>query len=674
MNFMDKPRIKKQIEKLKEQISYHNYRYYVLSDPEISDYEYDRLFKELKELEKKYPEFISPDSPSQRVLDGVLQGFPVVKHKVRMLSLDNTYSLEELRKWESKIKNFLNRTADIEYVAELKIDGVSAGLLYENGVLVQASTRGDGESGEDITANIRVINTVPLRLIGTSLPKVLEVRGEVYLDKRNFERLNRQRLENGEPVFANPRNAASGSLKLLEPKLVAQRNLSFLVHSLGFAEGIDFDSHYEFLMSMKRLGFFINPEIKICKNLKQVEEFCFYWQEHRDSLTYDVDGVVVKVNNLALQKGLGATLKSPRWAVAYKFPAHQVTTRIKDVVFQVGRTGAITPVAVLEPVECAGVVISRATLHNFEEVQRLDIRIGDYVLVERAGDVIPKIVKPIISKRPKGAKKVLPPDKCPVCGAKVEKIKREDASLYCLNSLCPAQIKRAVLHFASKEAMDIEGLGQAVIDSLVDAGKIKDLADIYYLSKEDLLNLPLFGQRKAENLALAIEKSKKRPLERFLYGLGIRYVGRKTVRILAKRIRDIDSCFNVKKEYLRGIEDVGEIIADSFVVFFKQPKVKEIIRKFKSAGLTFEQSPQVKRTGRLFGKKVVFTGQLKYYTRKQASDAASRMGAEVLSAVSRNVDFVIAGQSPGSKYEKAKSLGIKIIGEEEFRRMVEDEK
>ncbi|MCM8773977.1 MAG: NAD-dependent DNA ligase LigA [Candidatus Omnitrophica bacterium] len=496
----DLERVKKEIEELKEDIRYHDFRYYVLSDPEISDKEYDDLLRKLKRLEETYPQFVTPDSPTQRVSGGVLEGFPTTKHVVKMLSLDNVYWWEELKEWEEKVKRMLSNTDELDYLVELKIDGVSCSLTYHQGKFILAATRGDGEIGEDITANVRTIKTVPLQLLGKDFPSLLEVRGEIYMDKKDFQRINKERHNNKEPLFANPRNAVSGSLKLLDPKLVSQRGLKCFIHSFGRTEGIKFSSQKEFLDKIKEWGLRVNPHNKYCSNLKEVEDYYNYWCDNRENLDYEVDGLVVKVNSFKLQVELGTTLKSPRWAIAYKFPAHQATTTVENIEFGVGRTGIITPVAILKPVECGGVTISRVTLHNFEEVERLDVRVKDTVLIERAGDVIPKVVKVVVSKRTGKEKKIEVPKNCPVCGEKIVKEKEEEVYWYCINPNCPARLKSSLLHFASRLAMDIEGMGESVVDELVDRGMVKSIVDIYKLKKDDFLNLPLFKEKKAENL------------------------------------------------------------------------------------------------------------------------------------------------------------------------------
>ena len=666
----DLKKIKKEIEELREEIRRHDYLYYVLDNPEISDKEYDDLVRRLKELEGKYPQFITPDSPTQRVSGQVLEGFKTVRHKVAMLSLDNTYSTEEVREWEARNKRLFKKEVELDYVVEPKIDGVSCSLTYQKGVLVLGATRGDGSVGEDITANIKTINSIPLKLLSKDVPEVLEVRGEVYMEKEDFQRLNKERAKQGEQPFANPRNAASGSLKLLEPALVAKRRLKCFIHSFGYSEGFSFKSHKEFLEKAKAWGLRVNPYYKHCKNIEEVIEYCLKFQEEREKLEYEVDGMVIKVNSFSQQERLGTTLKSPRWAVAYKFPAHQATTKLLGVEMSVGRTGAITPVAVLKPVECGGVTISRSTLHNFEEIERLDIKIGDTVLVERAGEVIPKIVKVITSKRTGKEKPVKVPKSCPICGGKISKVKEEEVAYYCINPTCPAQLKRALLHFASRGAMDIEGVGESLVEELVNRGLVKDLADIYFLKREDLFKLPLFKEKKVGNLFSAIEKSKKKELAKFLYGLGIRYVGEKIARILAERFPDIDKFFSLKKEDLENIEEVGPNIASSVIEYFSQSSVKQLIKKFKKAGLVLKEK-KTKRESSLRGKKFVFTGELTSFTRSQAQEEVLKRGGEVSSSVSKNVDYVVVGKNPGSKFNKAKALKLRIINEEEFNKVLE---
>jgi DNA ligase (NAD+) len=661
--------VKKEIEKLREAIRYHDWRYYVLANPEISDKEYDDLVKKLEDLEKRYPQFITHDSPTQRVSGGLLEGFPTVTHKVKMLSLDNTYSIEELKEWEDKIKRMLKRKVTLDYTAELKIDGVSCSLTYQKGLFSLGSTRGDGQVGEDITQNLRTVRSIPLKLLGKDLPEIVEVRGEIYMDKNDFEKINRERIKSGDPPFANPRNAASGSLKLLDPNLVKGRNLKCFIHSFGWAKGYTFRSQLEFIEKIKSWGLRVNPHTSFCKDLREVIDYCQRWQEKRDTLDYEVDGVVIKVNSFSFREELGSTLKSPRWAVAYKFPAHQATTKIEKVAYQVGRTGIITPVAILKPVECGGVTISRATLHNFDEVERLDVRVGDTVLVERAGEVIPKIVKVITSKRSGKEKKIKVPRRCPECGQDITKDKQEEVYWYCTNPDCPARIRESLLHFSSRDALDIEGMGESVVEELVGRRLVRSLPDIYKLKREDFLTLPLFKEKKANNLYRAIQESKNKGLARFLYGLGIRHVGEKAARVLADEFSQIDRFFTLKQEDLERIPEIGPIMADSVINFFSRPKTKKMINEFKKLGLKLEEVRRVKKQI-LSGKRFVFTGELASFSRSEACRLVEELGGSWSSSVSKNIDFVVVGKNPGSKYEKAKKLGIKIINEEDFKKLI----
>lgn len=662
--------IKKEIEKLKDQINYHNWRYYVLGDPEISDYEYDQLYKRLKKLEEENPQFLDPYSPTQRVPSEITEKFPTVFHRGKILSLDNTYSIEELKEWQEKILRFLKRKVTLSYIAELKIDGLSCVLVYEHGLLTRGATRGDGQRGEDITPNIRTIRSVPLKLLTKNPPSFLEVRGEVYLEREDFIKINKQRQKQGEPLFANPRNAASGTLKHLDPKVVRERNLKFYLHSFSWAENYSFSSQKEFLDKMREWGLPVSKENKFCKDIDEVIEYCKFYQAKRDTIAYEVDGVVIKVDNFNLQKELGETLKSPRWAVAYKFPAHQATTVVEKIEFGVGRTGIITPVALLKPVECGGVVIKRSTLHNFDELKRLDVREGDTVLIERAGEVIPKVVKVIKGKRTGREKEVSAPRECPVCKGRVQKIKEDEVYYYCTSINCPAQLKRRILHFSSRGAMDIEGMGESLVEELVNRGIVKKLVDIYHIDKDTLLKLPLFKEKKAENILKSIEKSKNQPLSRFIYALGIRYVGEKAARLLSDKLKTIDNFFKVKEEELKNIPEIGEVIAASVEEFFSFPETKKMIEEFKKAGLIFKRET-VARGGLLSGLKFVFTGELTNYTRSQAKKLLEERGGVVLSSVSKRVDYVVAGSSPGSKYKKAKELGVKIITEKEFFALLE---
>ena len=667
---MNKIEVKKKIEKLQEEIRHHDYRYYVLSQPEISDKEYDDLMRELQGLEKKFPDLITTDSPTQRVSGEVIKEFKAVRHKTRMFSLDNSYSIGEIKDWAKRVKKGLGNQ-NTEYAVELKIDGVSTSLIYKSGILSLGSTRGDGMVGEDVSLNLKTIKSIPLKLIGKNFPKILEVRGEIYMDRDDFQGLNKQRKKKGEVLFANPRNATSGSLKLLDSSITAKRNLSCFIHSFGSIEGFkEFRSHWDFLQSAKSWGLRTNPHTKLCKNLGEVIDFCLHWQDRRESLNYEVDGIVIKINSLEQQKRLGFTLKSPRWAVAYKFPAHQVTTKIKDIIVQVGRTGVLTPVAELEPVECAGVTISRATLHNFDEIERLNVKIEDRVLIERAGDVIPKIVKVVTSPRAKKEKSFNIPSHCPACNGKIAKEREGEVAYRCINHFCPAQIEKGLIHFASRAALNIEGLGESIVEQLIKKGLVKDFADIYFLKKEDLLNLELFAEKKAENLINVIEKSKRQPLSRFLYALGIRHVGEKAALVLAREFGSLDKIISAKKDDLSRIYEIGEVMVESIVDFFKQETIKKLITKFKKAGLNILEDKKKLSHQPFRAKRFVFTGELKDFSRIEAQQKARDLGADVSSAVSKNTDFVIAGENPGSKYDKAKKLGVKIINEKEFVRMV----
>ena len=658
--------IKKEVEKLRKEIHYHNYRYYVLNDPVISDYEYDQLVKRLEELERQYPELITPDSPTQRIGEEITGEFPTVEHRIPMLSLDNTYNEEEVRDFDRRVRKLLG-DEPVEYVVELKIDGVAVSLRYENGKFVQGSTRGNGKIGDDITSNLKTIKTVPLVLL-TDDPDLqnIEVRGEVYMPKHEFERMNREREEEGLPLFANPRNAAAGTLKLQDPKEVAKRGLDIFVHTVAeFPEKVK--THYEALQILKDIGFKVSPYVKLCKNIDEAIEYFNEWVDRRDSLPFEIDGMVLKVNSFDQQRRLGTTIKSPRYAIAYKFPARQATTRIKDIVLQVGRTGVVTPVAVLDPVHLSGTIVSRATLHNEDEIKRKDIRIGDWVIVEKGGEIIPKVVKVIKDKRTGEEKEFRMPEKCPVCGGKLVREEGEVA-WRCINVSCPAQIKRSIQHFASRNAMDIEGLGPSLIDQLVDKGLVKDYGDLYYLDPKEVAKLERMGKKSTENLMRAIEKSKTRPLARLIFALGIRHVGIHAAGILAERFKSIDKLKEATFEELASIEGIGPIMAKSIVNFFREKKNLEVLEKLRRAGVKMEE--EEKKEGVLAGKTFVFTGALSKYSRHEAQEKVIALGGKVSSSVSRNTDYVVVGENPGSKYEKAKKLGIKIINEEEFLKMI----
>jgi DNA ligase (NAD+) len=665
---MNKPQAKKEIQALTKAIEEHNRKYYVLNDPVISDEEYDRLLKKLIGLEEAFPKLKSAASPTQRVGAKVQGNLPTVKHSLMMLSLDNTYSLEELKQWYERVVKGLDGLKP-SLVAELKIDGLSCAISYRNGHLALAATRGDGDTGEDVTHNAKTIRDIPLSLKGKA-PALLEVRGEVYMDKKDFNILNQQRKDEGQVLFANPRNAAAGSLKLLDARLTAQRHLRFFVHSPGlWGKNKAPLTQWGFLEQAKKYGFAVNSHNRLCRNLDEVIAFCEEYASKRDEISFDVDGIVVKVNDLGQQARLGVTLKSPRWAVAFKFPAHQASTLIKEIVVQVGRTGVLTPVAELEPVACAGVMISRATLHNFDEIKRLGVNSGDRVLLERAGDVIPKIIK-VLEKHSKG--EFVYPKVCPSCKGKIRKEKKDDVAYRCLNPSCPKQLERLLVHFASRGAMDIEGLGESIVQELLDKGLVHDLADIYFLKKEQLLDLDLFADKKADNLLKAITKSKSRPLSKFLYGLGIANIGIKAAVNLAGHFRSLDAIIKASALQLQAMDELGPVMAQSVVEYFKQSQVKELLEKFKAAGLDLSEPQRQASGNRLEGKKFLFTGELTGTNRTQAAFLVQNQGGKVLAAVSKSLDYLVVGENPGSKLLQAKKLGIAILNQKDFEGMVHD--
>ncbi|MCX5707485.1 MAG: NAD-dependent DNA ligase LigA [Candidatus Omnitrophica bacterium] len=661
--------IKFKIEALRKDIRRHDYLYYALSQPEVSDKEYDELMDQLKKLEKLYPQYQDEYSPTVRVSGGILKGFKAVKHGQKMLSLDNTYSFEELRDWEGRVVKGLEDKENIEYVLEHKIDGLSANLTYEKGKLAVGATRGDGDSGEDVTANIKTIRAIPLILQGQDIPEFIEIRGEVYLDRKEFVKINSEREKAGEELFANPRNAASGSLKLLDTSIVSGRRLSFFAHSLGDCRGIALKTHLAYLEKLKSWGVRTNPYTRLCRNIDEVIVYCKQWQEKRESLDYEIDGIVVKLNSIAAQEKLGFTLKSPRWAVAYKFPARQATTKVLRIKVNVGRTGVITPTAELEPVECGGVIIKNATLHNFDEIKRLNIREGDRVLIERAGDVIPKVVKVVESL---GERPFLIPDTCPACLGKVIREKAEDVAFRCINPSCPAQLERGLLHFASRGAMDIEGMGESVVEQLVGMKLVRDFADIYKLTVKDLARLDLFKEKKIKNLLTGIEKSKSRLLSRLIYALGIRHVGEKAAYILALKFKSLDNLLKAEIEELREIPEIGPVIAESIKDYFSLSQTRKLIGRLRQYGLNFKEKISSTKAAAFTSKAVVFTVEMDKFSRFEAEELVRRAGGNTSSGVSKITDFVVAGVNPGSKLDKARKLGVKIIDETEFLKMLEE--
>jgi DNA ligase (NAD+) len=658
---------KKRIEQLRAEIRRHDYLYYVLSRPEITDQQYDKLFAELKALEEKHPELITPDSPTQRVSDRPIEGFAQVRHAVPMLSMDNTYNAEELRAFDERVAKGLE-SKDYDYVVELKIDGLAVSLRYEKGVLVLGATRGDGSKGDDVTHNIRTIKAIPLRLTGDA-PQTIEVRGEVYMPTKSFVGLNKQREKAGELLFANPRNAAAGSLKLLDSKITAQRNLSFFAYATGEVSKPLAKDHYEALQIFKILGLPVSPNIKKAKNIDEVIEICNSWDDKRDKLEYQIDGMVVKVNNLEQREILGFTGRSPRWCISYKFAAEQAETKVESIDVQVGKGGTLTPVANLTPVLLAGTTVKRASLHNFDQVARLDVREGDTVIIEKAGEIIPQVVEVKKERRPKGAKPFELPAKCPNCGGKVEKDK-DGVFLRCINPHCLGQLKERIRYFAGRGQMDIENLGEALIDQLVEAGLVKNLADIYKLTKDDLLELERMADKSAQNVIDSIEESKTRPLWRLVAGLGIRHIGVQTAQDLASHFGSLEAIIKATQAELDAIEQVGEKLAVEIYEYFHNERNIAVINELLSAGVKPELPDKKKVAGKLAGKTIVVTGTLQHFSRQQIEEAIRNAGAKVSSSVSKNTDFVLAGDNPGSKLDKARQLGVKIITETEFEALL----
>jgi len=636
---MGKEQIKKEIQKLREELNFHNYKYYVENSPVISDYEYDQLLKKLEKLEKENPELKTPDSPTQRVGGQPLEGFETVKHIVPMLSLANTYTYDELRGFDERVKKYV---LDVEYVVEPKIDGASVALLYKDGFFVRGATRGDGKKGDDITQNLKTIRSIPLKLRGNVLKNV-EVRGEVYISISGFKKYNLEQEKKGGIVFANPRNASAGSLRQLDPNIVAKRPLDIFVYFVSFSDK-DLKTQENALNALKKAGFKTNPLAKKVKDIEEAIKYCEKLEKLRDTLDYEVDGAVIKVNSLAQHKTLGETSKNPRWAISYKFTAKQSTTKLNDIEIQVGRTGVLTPVAILEPVEVGGVTVSRATLHNFDELTRKDIRVGDYVLVERSGDVIPQVVQSIKEKRTGDEKSKAVPKKCPVCKTEVIRLEGEVA-VRCPNKGCPARLKWRLRYFASRDAMDIDHLGESTVDKLLNEGLVDNIADLYFLKKEDILKLEGFKDKSAENLIESIEKSKQQDLSRFIYGLGIRHVGKYAAQILARKYTSIDELSKASEEELKQIDGLGDKSAESIVTFFATEENIALIKKLKDIGVKTKE--EKKQDLKLQDKKFVFTGGLLTMSRPEASDLIKQNGGIVASSVGRDIDYVIIGDKPG---------------------------
>ena len=666
---MNKEEAKTRIEKLRKEIDHHNYRYYVLDDPSVSDAEYDRLMRELAEIENAWPDFFSPNSPTLRVGAKPLEAFSTVTHRTPMLSLANAMDAEEVADFDKRVKKLLNVT-DLDYVMEVKIDGLAVELVYENGEFVLGSTRGDGYTGEDITQNLRTIRAIPMKIIENPdmpTPSLLEVRGEIYMGRKEFNELNMKRELSGEPLFANPRNAASGSVRQLDPKIIAGRRLNIFCYAAGEVVGVNIKTHFQFLEYLKRWGFRVNPYAKPCKNLDEVLDYYKYIHSVRDTIDYEIDGTVIKVDRLDYQDTLGAVSRSPRWAVAYKFEAHEEITKINRIDVQVGRTGALTPVAILEPVTVSGVEVSRATLHNEDEIKRKDIMIGDTVIVSRAGDVIPEVVRVIKERRTGNEETFEMPDTCPICGEQVVRPPGE-AIRRCINISCPAQIKGSIEHFASKRAMDIDGLGEKLVEQLVDKNIIKDVSDLYYLNKETLSGLDRMADKSAENIINAISASKKPTFARFIYALGIRHVGEHISTLLAEQYKDIHALTAAREEELINIPEIGPEVSNSIIVFFKDEKNNKTIQRMLESGVEIEYKKEEIKP--LKGLTFVFTGTMKEMARDEARKKAEALGAKTSSSISKKVDFLVAGEEAGSKLDKARELGVKVLSEEDFLEMI----
>jgi DNA ligase (NAD+) len=670
---MSSPAIEKKIEALREKIRHHEYRYYVLDNPELSDADFDALMNELKRMEAEHPKLVTPDSPTQRVGGKPREGFTKAKHSSPMLSLDNAYSDEELRDWERRVHELSGRT-DLEYMCELKLDGMSLALVYSDGRLERGITRGDGSVGEDVTSNVRTVRSIPLsipkdKLKKAGIPANFEVRGEMLMPLAAFRKLNEERERQGLAVFANPRNFTAGTVRQLEPSITAQRRMDFFAYMLLKDGQTYFDRQSKAMDALTLAGFKVNPNRRLAKNLEEVWKFIQSWEAKRESLPYEIDGIVIKVDRTAWQRELGFTGKAPRWAIAYKYAARGGVTQIEDILVQVGRTGKLTPVAALKPVPIGGTTVSRATLHNMDEIERLGVKIGDWVEVERGGDVIPKVVKVVESnEHPRGNKQFEMPEHCPVCGGNVVRTPGE-VDHRCVNANCPAKLQGTILHFASRHVMNIDGLGEALVNQLTERGLVKNVADLYKLTKDDLLQLERMGEKSAENVLAEIEASKKLPLERVIYGLGIRFVGERTAQFLAEHFGALDAIMKASAEELEEVNEVGPRIAESIVEFFGDEHNRKLVSDLRKAGLTFTGQKKEKGT-KLAGKTFVLTGTLSRHTRDEAKKMIEDAGGRVSGSVSKKTDYVVAGSDAGSKLDKARELGVSVIGEEELEGLV----
>jgi len=662
-----KTQAKKVIEKIRKEINLHNYRYYILNEPILSDFEYDELYQQLVDFENQFPDLITPDSPTQRVGGEPLKEFQSVTHSPLMLSLDNTYTYDELKEFDTRVRKIAPK---VSYIVEQKVDGVAVSLKYQDGKFIQGATRGDGVTGDDITINLKTIISIPLQILTKDKSlNTFEIRGEVFLTKKQFAKLNQEREEQGESLFANPRNAAAGSLKLLDPRIVAQRKLDIFVHTIPRPLSQAFTSDSQTLKILQKAGFKIILHSDLFESIEQVIEYCEQWKEARHKLPYEVDGMVIKVDDYQARLKLGDTQKSPRWAVAYKYPPMQATTKITNIIFSVGRTGVVTPVAKMTPVFLSGSTISHSTLHNFDEIKRKDIRVNDTVIIEKAGEVIPQVVKVITDKRTGKEKKQPLPTRCPVCHSKLFR-EAEEVALRCVNASCPAQIKGRLFHFASRSAMDIEGFGWVMVNTLVDKKLVKDFADIYHLKYDDLIKLERMGDKSVNNLLQAINNSKTKPYSKVLFAFGIRHIGIHAARLLVFNFPSIDKLSKAPFDSISSIKGIGSAVAESITNFFRDKENIELVNRLKQIGLNFTETSTTPVKSVFAGKTFVLTGALKNYTREKATELISQLGGNVSSSVSKKTDYVLAGTEPGSKYTKAKSLGVKIITETDFDKMV----
>jgi DNA ligase (NAD+) len=665
------PALRKEAEELREKIRRHEYLYYVEDDPEITDAAFDRLMNRLKGIEAAHPELATPDSPTVRVGGTPRDGFTTVRHARAMLSLDNAFSYDALKDWDRRVREGTGRE-DIEYIAEHKFDGLSISLQYEDGVLGRGVTRGDGTTGEDVTPNVKTVRSIPLRMDEAAvkklnLPKSFEVRGEILMTRKAFEALNRQQEEAGGKIFVNARNSAAGSLRVLDPSITAQRKLDFFAYYLYVDGKVPFAKHSDSLEALKKLHFRASDDWKCCDGIDAVIKYCESWDARREKLAYEIDGVVIKVNSTGLQNELGFTAKAPRWAIAFKYPARQETTVVNDIIVQVGRTGTLTPVAVLEPVQVGGVTVSRSTLHNMDEIERLGLHIGDTVLIERAGEVIPHVLK--VVKEGKNRRAFKMPAKCPECGTAVHRAEGEVA-YRCVNAACPAKRKESLLHFAGRHAMDIDGLGDKIVDQLVDKGLVKDVADLYSLKLDQVANLERMAEKSAQNLLEEISASKKQPLSRVIYALGMRFVGERTGQLLAENFGSLEELEEAKAEDLEKVTEVGPKVSESIVEFFGEPANRKLIKKLHAAGVRPTAEKREIKSQKFAGKSFVFTGALVHRSREEAGELVQQHGGKLSGSVSKKTDYVVVGADPGSKYDKAKELGVTILTESEFEKLI----